>query len=280
MSHSNYKPTIPLYNCNQNIQKTLGPLACGISRAGGSKKRRTLKGGNRCLVPPNPTPSSYWPQPPNPVPPPNCQFPHFRPLVLSQFGGSKKKRHRRNRRLGGEDSPTSVIDGPYPDDQTNQFPWPGFNQYGTMMGSMGGNYRRTRKFRGGARNKRKTAMKCTSKCYVGKNKNKKVGMNCKTFCTMGKSLKQQLKGGNRRQGNCPEGYIAISVPTAHPNIRVIQCVPDVDQHERPESPPRGGRNYKKTKRNKKGGRWIVVPGTAPGQFTLRWIDEYDTDEDD
>lgn len=91
MSHSNYKPTIPLYNCNQNIQKTLGPLACGISRAGGSKKRRTLKGGNRCLVPPNPTPSSYWPQPPNPVPSPNCQFPHFRPLVLSQFGGKYKK---------------------------------------------------------------------------------------------------------------------------------------------------------------------------------------------
>lgn len=210
-----------------------------LKKKGGSN---SLCGPFGCRLPPNPTPSSYWqpagpvnPAPPNPVPPPNCQFPHFRPLVLSQFGGSKKKRYRRSRRQGGEDSPTSVIDGPYPDDQTNQFPWPGFNQYGTMMGSMGGNYRRTRKFRGGVRNKRKTAMKCTSKCYVGKNKNKKVGMNCKTFCTMGKSLKQQLKGG---------------------------------------------RNYKKTRRNKKGGRWIIVPGTAPGRFIFRWIDEYDTDEDD
>jgi len=103
MSHTNYKPTIPLYNCNQNIQKSLGPLSCGISRSGG-RKRRTLKGGNRCLVPPNPTPSSYWPAPPNPappnpVPPPNCQFPHFRPLVLSQFGGKKsKKKSRKSKR--------------------------------------------------------------------------------------------------------------------------------------------------------------------------------------
>ena len=62
-----------------------------------SKKRRTLKGGNRCFVPPNPTPSSYWPAPPNPappneVPPTSCQYPYFRPLVLSQFCGKKPKR--------------------------------------------------------------------------------------------------------------------------------------------------------------------------------------------
>ena len=168
-----------------------------LKKRGGST---SLCGPFGCRLPPNPTPSSYWqpagpvnPAPPNPVPSPNCQFPHFRPLVLSQFGGTKK-RYRRNRREGGDpDSPTSVIDGPSSNTQSSLTShWSGFNEYGSMMGRMGGNYRRTRKFRGGARNKRKTAMKCTSKCYVGKNKNKKVGMNCKTFCTMGKSLKQQL----------------------------------------------------------------------------------------
>ena len=54
------------------------------------------KGGNRCLVPKNPTPSSYWsgpvnPAPPNKVPSQECQFSYFTPLVLSQFGGKKYK---------------------------------------------------------------------------------------------------------------------------------------------------------------------------------------------
>jgi hypothetical protein len=86
-----YKSEINLANCNQHIYKSLERTACNTSR-GGKKKRITQKGGNRCLVPKNPTPSSYWPAPPNPVPSPSCQFPHFRPLVLSQFGGKKLKR--------------------------------------------------------------------------------------------------------------------------------------------------------------------------------------------
>lgn len=71
---------------------------------GGQLKRRSQKGGNPCPVPNNPTPSSYWPgpsnpAPPNPLPSPECQFKHFRPLVLSQFGGKSRrlKRSRRNR---------------------------------------------------------------------------------------------------------------------------------------------------------------------------------------
>ena len=94
-----YKPEINLANCNPNIYKSLERTACNISR-GGKKQRRSQKGGNRCLVPKNPTPSSYWPGPPNPAPPnpvpsPQCQFPHFRPLVLSQFGGKKKRKTKR-----------------------------------------------------------------------------------------------------------------------------------------------------------------------------------------
>jgi hypothetical protein len=89
-----YKPEINLANCNPNIYKSLERTACNTSR-GGKKKRRTQKGGNRCLVPKNPTPSSYWPAPPNPVPSPQCQFPHFRPLVLSQFGGKKKRKTKK-----------------------------------------------------------------------------------------------------------------------------------------------------------------------------------------
>ena len=99
MSSIHYKPSIRLYNCNSQVTKSLGPLACGMSRSGG-KKSRTYKGGSRCFVPPNPTPSSYWPgpsnpAPPNPIPPTPCQFPHFRPLVLSQFGGKTKRCKRK-----------------------------------------------------------------------------------------------------------------------------------------------------------------------------------------
>lgn len=101
-----YKPEIKLANCNPNIYKSLERTACNTSR-GGKKKRRTQKGGNRCLVPKNPTPSSYWPAPPNPAPPnpvpsPSCQLPHFRPLVLSQFGGNPYRHpdfYRRNNHL-------------------------------------------------------------------------------------------------------------------------------------------------------------------------------------
>lgn len=98
-----YKSEINLANCNPNIYKSLERTACNTSRGG--KKRRTQKGGNRCLLPKNPTPSSYWPgpsnpAPPNPVPSPQCQFPHFRPLVLSQFGGKKKRKtKRRNKKV-------------------------------------------------------------------------------------------------------------------------------------------------------------------------------------
>ena len=104
-----YKPEIQLSNCNPNIYKSLERTACNTSRGG--KKRRKQKGGNRCLVPNNPTPSSYWPGPPNPAPPnpvpsPSCQLPHFRPLVLSQFGGnpyrhpdSRPRSTRRSRRI-------------------------------------------------------------------------------------------------------------------------------------------------------------------------------------
>ncbi len=95
-----YKSEIQLDNCNPNIYKSLERTACNTSR-GGKKTRRYQRGGNRCLVPNNPTPSSYWPGPPNPAPPntvpsPTCQLPHFRPLVLSQFGG------RKNRTTGGK----------------------------------------------------------------------------------------------------------------------------------------------------------------------------------
>ena len=93
MPSIHYKPDIALAGCNPGVTRALGPLSCGISRSGG-RKRRTQKGGSRCFVPPNPTPSSYWPAPlnpapPNQVPPTPCQFPHYRPLVLSQFGGKK-----------------------------------------------------------------------------------------------------------------------------------------------------------------------------------------------
>ncbi len=97
-----YKPEINLANCNPNIYKSLERTACNTSR-GGKKKRKTQKGGNRCLIPKNPTPSSYWPAPVNPVPSPACQFQHFRPLVLSQFGGylrpvNRKKFRKRTRK--------------------------------------------------------------------------------------------------------------------------------------------------------------------------------------
>lgn len=47
-------------------------------------------GGAKCLVPKNPTQSSYWPGPKNYISLGNNQFPNFRPLVLSQFGGKTK----------------------------------------------------------------------------------------------------------------------------------------------------------------------------------------------
>ena len=64
---------------------------------GCSLKKRYQKGGNPCPVPKNPTPSSYWPAPNNPIPKPVCQFQHFRPLVLSQFGGKSRKSRKSKR---------------------------------------------------------------------------------------------------------------------------------------------------------------------------------------
>jgi hypothetical protein len=52
-------------------------------------KKRTMKAGHR---------KSYkggqprWPAPSNPTPPNSCWFPHFRPLILSQFGGKYTRR--------------------------------------------------------------------------------------------------------------------------------------------------------------------------------------------
>lgn len=59
------------------------------------RQKKTYKGGNPCPVPKNPTPSSYWPAPNNPIPKPDCQFQHFRPLVLSQFGGKSKRKSKK-----------------------------------------------------------------------------------------------------------------------------------------------------------------------------------------
>ena len=114
-------------------------------------KRRSMKAGRR---------KSYrggqprWPAPSNPTPAPSCWFPHFRPLLLSQFGGRKKskrkqrkskRKQRKSRKHKGAngDSPTSVIDGPYsppqhPDNQGNQslaeqYGFGGLNEYGSMQ---------------------------------------------------------------------------------------------------------------------------------------------------
>ena len=38
-----------------------------------------------------------WPAPSNPTPAVECQFPNFRPLILSQFGGRKTRRHKTRR---------------------------------------------------------------------------------------------------------------------------------------------------------------------------------------
>ena len=52
-------------------------------------KRQSMKAGRR---------KSYkggqprWPAPSNPTPAPSCWFPHFRPLLLSQFGGRRKSK--------------------------------------------------------------------------------------------------------------------------------------------------------------------------------------------
>lgn len=55
-------------------------------------KKYSQKGGNPSPVPKNPTPSSYWPAPNNPTPVQDCQLKHFRPLILSQFGGKKSRK--------------------------------------------------------------------------------------------------------------------------------------------------------------------------------------------
>jgi hypothetical protein len=56
------------------------------------KYSKSQKGGNPSPVPKNPTPSSYWPAPNNPIPVQDCQLKHFRPLILSQFGGKKSRK--------------------------------------------------------------------------------------------------------------------------------------------------------------------------------------------
>jgi hypothetical protein len=52
-------------------------------------KRRTMKAGRRRIYRGG---QPRWPAPSNPTPAPSCWFPHFRPLLLSQFGGKTKRR--------------------------------------------------------------------------------------------------------------------------------------------------------------------------------------------
>ena len=120
------------------------------SRTYRGSKRRTRKAGRR---------KSYrggqprWPAPSNPTPSVGCRFPHFRPLVLSQFGGRKVtkkyrrrkqvKRKSKTRRGANGDSPatpdtvaypSSPPQGPYTS-TTQDLGWGNLDQYGTMYGS-------------------------------------------------------------------------------------------------------------------------------------------------
>ena len=52
-------------------------------------KRQTMKAGRRKLYKGG---QPRWPAPSNPTPAPSCWFPHFRPLLLWQFGGKTKRR--------------------------------------------------------------------------------------------------------------------------------------------------------------------------------------------
>ena len=61
----------------------------GKRRAMKTRRRKLYKGGQ-----------PRWPAPSNPTPSVGCRFPHFRPLVLSQFGGRKvTKKYRRHKRV-------------------------------------------------------------------------------------------------------------------------------------------------------------------------------------
>jgi len=51
-----------------------------------NKKTKKIKGGAISPLPKNPTPSSYYPAPNNPLPKPPCKLPHFRPYLLNQKG--------------------------------------------------------------------------------------------------------------------------------------------------------------------------------------------------
>ncbi len=101
-------------NCNPNntIYNALGMLACGTARSsgGGSKRRRKYRGttkkhkkhrrtNNLFLKGGQPRwPAPFNPAPPHPLPSVECRFPNFTPLVLSQFGGTKKKSRKHNKR--------------------------------------------------------------------------------------------------------------------------------------------------------------------------------------
>ena len=54
-------------------------------------KKKSYKGGQaRWPAPPNPAP-------PHAIPPVSCRLQDFRPLILSQFGGTKRRRARGRR---------------------------------------------------------------------------------------------------------------------------------------------------------------------------------------
>jgi len=60
-------------------------------------KRRVMKAGSRKLIRGG---QPRWPAPWDPTPAVGCRFPHFRPLLLSQFGGlgSSKGQRRKSHR--------------------------------------------------------------------------------------------------------------------------------------------------------------------------------------
>ena len=100
-----YNHTWDLENVEEDIEHIRNPMyfrqpqeagtRSATRKPKGKHQKKTYKGGNPCPVPKNPTPSSYWPAPNNPIPKPDCQFKHFRPLVLSQFGGKSKRGTRK-----------------------------------------------------------------------------------------------------------------------------------------------------------------------------------------
>jgi len=58
----------------------------------GSKKyKKYYKGGQARW------PAPFNPAPPHAIPSVECRFPNFRPLVLSQFGGTRKYKKRKSR---------------------------------------------------------------------------------------------------------------------------------------------------------------------------------------